>query len=405
MQIRRMIFCIVTAWPAISCADSLDHITRSLTEQYTSIQSLEVKFRVVSPAPSNSPIPQDSLDRAARWEWLISGSKCLISQEPRQYSNSTQFDRIWRSFDGKKGYDVLFWQTDPTRADTIEVTSSISPRYKNETRPATFYGLSLSGRESVLDWLKQRTPTTVHDLGFESIGDHVCRKVEFDNVELGGKKEFNVATVWFDQGADWLPRRVEVFPKRWKELTRQMAAGSVPKNPPPAVTIEPGEAYLQQEVAEFMKVDDPLLGRPRWFPARTAPLGSISSAPDKPRMSTIVLFDSVTVNSPIDDSRFVPASSPGTMIRDNTVGGIPQAVVVGGPEGTAIRIKMAKLQSPDADSRVEHSEAPVPAKVSQATSNRKPPDARFQHVAWGRWVALSASALLVALVYRKRYAV
>lgn len=405
MQIRGVMFCIVLALPGVSRADSLDRITRSLTEQYTSIQTLEVKFRVVSPVASDSPITQEGLDRAARWEWVISDSKCLISQEARQYTNSTQFDRIWRSFDGTKGYDVLFWQTDPTRADTIEVTSSISPRYKNEAWPATFYGLSLSGRESVLDWLKQRTPTTVHDFGAENIGDHVCRKVEFDNVELGGKKELNLATVWFDQDADWLPRRVEVLPKRWKELTRQMAAGTIPKNPPPAVTIEPGEAYLQQEVAEFMKVSDPLLGRPRWFPARTAPLGSVSSAPDKPRMSTMILFDSVTVNSPIDDSRFVPASSPGTMIRDNTVGGIPQVTVVGGQEGTATRIKMAKLQSPDAHPKAENSQVPSPSKVSQATSNRKPPDARFQHVAWGRWVALSAAVLVVALAYRKRYAV
>lgn len=405
LSLQKVVFCVAIVLPGMSRADSLDGIERSLTEQYTSIKMLEVKFRVVSPVPSTGPIPKEALDQAARWEWLISGSRCLIAQEARQYSNSAMFDRIWRSFDGKKGYDVLFWQTDPTRADTIEMTSSLSPRYKNEARPATFYGLSLSGRESVLDWLKQRTPTTVHDLGSENIGDHVCRKVEFENVELGGKKELNLATVWFDQGTDWLPRRVEVLPRRWIELSRQMTAGTVPVNPAPAVKLEPGEVYLQQEVVDFMKVDDPFLGRPRWFPARTAPLGSVSSAPDKPRMSTIVLFDSVTVNSPVDESRFVPESSPGTMIRDHTVAAPSQVSVVGGEEGTAIRIKMAKLQSPDAGPGGANSRMPTPSKSGQATSPGKPLDARFQRFAWGRWAALSTVVLVVALASRKRFAV
>eukprot|EP00475_Leptophrys_vorax_P027882 TRINITY_DN39884_c0_g1_i3.p1 TRINITY_DN39884_c0_g1~~TRINITY_DN39884_c0_g1_i3.p1 ORF type:complete len:327 (+),score=-4.68 TRINITY_DN39884_c0_g1_i3:90-1070(+) len=320
MRLFGMIACILFAIARTSRADSLEAIERSLMEQYTSIQTLEVKFRVVGPVAGDAPIPQEALDTASHWEWLMSGPKRLISQEAKQYSDSSKFNRIWRSFDGQKGYDVLFWQTDPTRADTITVTSSISPLYKNDARPAAFYGLSLLGREGVLDWLKQRTPGTVRDLGSESVRDHVCQKVEFENVELGGAKGLNLATVWFDRDADWLPRRIEVFPKRWIELSRQMTAGTIPSNPPPSVKIEPGEVMLQQEVAEFMKVDDPLLGRPRWFPSRTAPLGSVSSAPSKPRMSTVVLFDSIKVNSPVDDSRFVPESSPGTLIREKKKG-------------------------------------------------------------------------------------
>ena len=334
----------------------------------------------------------------------MSGYKRLILKEPKKYSNSAHFDRIWRSFDGQKGYDVLFWQTDPARADTINITSSLNPLHSQDARPAALYGLSFLGRESVLDWLRHRTPATVRDLGTEKLGDHICQKVEFENLELGGKKGLNLGMVWFDKDADWLPRRIDVFPKRWIELSRQMTAGTVPTNPAPAVKIEPGEVMLQQEVAEFVKVADPLLGRPRWFPSRSGPVGDVRTAPAGARMSTIVLIESVKVNSPIDDSRFVPESSPGTMIRDNTAGVTPTLTFVGGDQGTAIRIQMSKRQSPDGDQGLQVPDAPNSASPTPVNSLRRPPDARLYAVAWGRWIAVAGLMLVVALVVRRRNA-
>lgn len=69
--------------------------------------------------------------------------------------------------------------------------------------------------------------------------------------------------MWFDAGADWLPRKVACTSLRYIELARRQLELN-PKNMQPIrMTVEPGEVTQVYEVLSFMQVEDPLLGRKR----------------------------------------------------------------------------------------------------------------------------------------------
>ena len=92
-------------------ADALTVIERSLNEQYTSLQSIDVKFRLVHNVPKGEQITKEMLSATPQWEWVKSGAKLLIAREAQKTKaalpGKDRFYRVWRCFDGDKGIDVL----------------------------------------------------------------------------------------------------------------------------------------------------------------------------------------------------------------------------------------------------------------------------------------------------------
>lgn len=395
-----LLFCRVSF-----AADALTAIERSLNEQYTSLQTIDVRFRLVHNVPKGEKITPEMLKATPQWEWVKSGSKLLIAREAQKTKISVpgkdRFYRIWRCFDGDKGIDVRFWQTDPTRVDAVVYTKSMSPRYFAEAQPRLLFGFDVFGVEyGVLDLLKSRNSNSVRDLGEDAVEGHVCQKVEFHEVNVGGIVGKTMATVWFDKQADWLPRKVWTVPKRWVEIANDAKRDSKAKgNPPPAITptIEPGEMFGDLQVAEFIQVDDPILGRKRWFPSRSFPLEMAMAG--RPVYS-VTFIDSVVVNSPIDDSRFVPEESLGTVYEDQRIAGPPAQRIVGGNDGTAVRIQMSEIESLD----------PRPATQSSGSSrmvsshSNSPIDAREKRSNWSWWMILTGTAVVALLLLRRRIA-
>ena len=246
----------------------------------------------------------------------------------------------------------------------------------------------------VLDWLKRRTPDKVRDLGVEVIDGHECRKVEFDNVPSKGLYRTR-AWVWFDAGADWLPRQISCAPLRYFELVRQHQEthpdqkGPVRMSP---MSIEPGEAIHAHKVLSFMQVDDPLLGRKRWFP----------KSGGKSETSVSFEVDSVVINQPIDDSRFVPVAVAGTQIEDQTTQNVPRITIHGGNEGLIARKELVEAQSMEIQSK----RLPAVGKnvTPQATTPLvfPAPDARPQRMAWW-WPVVAAVGLSVLAVWFRKW--
>ena len=380
-------------------ADALTVIERSLNEQYTSLQSIDVKFRLVHNVPKGEQITKEMLSATPQWEWVKSGAKLLIAREAQKTKaalpGKDRFYRVWRCFDGDKGIDVRFWQTDPTRVDAVVYTKAMSPRYFAEAQPRLLLGFDMLGAEfGALDLLKSRNSNSVRDLGEDAVEGHVCQKVEFHEVNVGGVVGKTLATVWFDKLADWLPRKVWIVPKRWIEIADEAKRDSKSKGITPTITptIEPGEMYGDLQVAEFMQVDDPILGRKRWFPSRSFPL-ELSMA-GKPVYS-VTFIDSVVVNSPIDDSRFIPQESLGTVYEDQRIAGPPAQRIVGGNEGAAIRLQMSEIESLD----------PRPATQSSgpglSSNSNTPIDARAKPSNW-LWVMILSGTAVVALLFLRR---
>ena len=394
---------LLVAAPTVADDQVLSTIERNLAEQYSSIRNIEVKFRVLPSVPADGPMPQKSLDEATSWEWLQSDSKKLVRQHPHRHSNG-QISLTWYSFDGRKAYEMWCWQTDGSRPDTIRIRDSIDPSYYSSASPIWMLGLQWSGCDTnVLDWLKRRTPATVRDLGVERIADRDCRKVEFDNVPVRGKFGTR-AIVWFDPEADWLPRRLNMFPLRHFEMARrQLEArpGDVTPLPPMSLSFEPGETIGHHEVLNYLRVEDALLGRPRWFP-KQAQGGRVRKQGTPGEITTIFEVDSVVLNQPIDAARFIPLPAPGTQTEDFTAEGGPRFTIFGGNEGLAIRREMNEAQSMEGP-------RPKPAVNTQqgvATQATKPgvistPDARPLKRSWW-WSVAAATGVLVALVsFRK----
>ncbi len=184
--IRAIIVTLVIASTSARAEDHLSLIERSLTEQYSSIHSVEVKFRIRSNAWNLSPEEKSRVAEFTHWEWLQSGTKRLIRKEPERLYDG-QMNLLWYSFDGQRAFEMMCWQTDGTRPQTIRITPSINPNYYRDAVPVWMWGLHVPSCDTpVLDWLKRRTADKVRDLGLDAIDGHACRKVEFDNVPVQG---------------------------------------------------------------------------------------------------------------------------------------------------------------------------------------------------------------------------
>ena len=141
--LRSIIVFWAIASVSVSAEDSLSVIERSLSEQYSSIRSVEVKFRVRRNLSNLSPNQKRPAEFAS-WEWLLSDTKRLIRREPEPLPN-WQMSLEWYSFDGRQAYEMWCWQTDGTRPDTIRITSSIKGTYSANAIPERLWGLTVGG--------------------------------------------------------------------------------------------------------------------------------------------------------------------------------------------------------------------------------------------------------------------
>ncbi len=333
MKIARYLRNVLTAASILvagigNAEDNLAVIERNLAEQYSSIRSVEVQFRVIAMAPAEGPLSQENLDRAVRWEWLIDGAKKLIRSDPQRIADGQSYLE-WYSFDGVKAYEASCYQADGSKLETIRIRSAINRSYFHRAVPSAMLGLHVGNCDSnTLDWLSRRTAETVQDLGIERIRDRDCRKVQFDNVPVGGKF-LTRAIVWFDSTVDWLPCKLQWGPRRLAERPPEVASSKQPM----VLTLAPGETIGRIEVTEYFRVEDPLLGRERWFPKRAqVAMGNVA---------TVFQIDKVVLNQSIEGTRFIPTPVPGTQVDDQT-SGQPTLVLHGGEEGLVQRQNMLR---------------------------------------------------------------
>ena len=107
------------------------------------------------------------------------------------------------------------------------------------------------------------------------------------------------------------------------------------------MTVGPGEVTQVYEVLSFMQVEDPLLGRKRWFPKkRRIQPGSHGST-----HTSDFEVDTVVLNQPIAGSRFVPVPVPGTRTEDFTTREGLVLTIHGGEEGLVVHRELSKAQS------------------------------------------------------------
>jgi len=105
-SLRATVAILITASTPAMAEDHLSVIERSLTEQYSSIQSVEVKFRIRSNAWNLSPEEKSRVAEFTHWEWLRSDTKRLIRKEPERLIDG-QMSLIWYSFGFIRGFGGL----------------------------------------------------------------------------------------------------------------------------------------------------------------------------------------------------------------------------------------------------------------------------------------------------------
>jgi len=292
----------------------------------------------------------------------------------------------------------MCWQTDGTRPQTIRITPSINPNYYGYALPEWMWGLHVNGCDtSVLDWLKRRTPDKVRDLGLDAIDGHECRKVEFDNVPVQGLYRTR-AWVWFDAGADSLPRKIACASLRYVELARRQLELDSKNMEPIRMTVEPGEVTQVYEVLSFMEVEDSMLGRKRWFPKAR----KIQPSPHSSAHTSDFEVDAVVLNKPIADSRFVPVPVTGTRTEDFTTRDGLVLTIHGGEEGLMVHRELSKAQSVETLSEQRSAVAKETTSKSAVRVGGQSPNARPKRIAWW-WPVVAAAVLLVLSVSIRKW--
>ena len=280
---------------------------------------------------------------------------------------------------------------------SARITPSINPNYYRDAIPELLWGLHVPVCDApVLDWLKRRTADKVRDLGLDVLDGHECRKVEFDNVPVQGLYRTR-AWVWFDAGADWLPRKIACAPLRYVEIARRQLELD-PKNMEPiSITFEPGEVAQAYEVHSFMQVEDPLLGRKRWFPKSR----KIQPGPHSSAHASDFEVDTVVLNQPIDSSRFVPVPVPGTRTEDFMTGAGLVVTIHGGEEGLIIHRNLARAQSVETLSQQRSAVTKETTPKTAVPSGRISPNAQPKRAAWWLPVVAAAGLLMLSVSIRK----
>ncbi len=364
----------------------LKQIRAEYRGRFNSIRTMRIKFRDMPPL--NREGKYDETISPKSFEWFVSGDKQLLTQEPWEYprtdpesANSPisefQATGAWDSFDGRTGYQVLYWPKYPDEVWKIFRTKSLPDAIRNNSLPV-YLGLRLVHSQiSLVDQLDQ--PGTAVT-GRELVGDAPCVKVQLASYEPwpGLKHDF---VVWLDAEHGYVLRKFRFQPLRLRDL--KFNKDSKP------IELVNGESTDGVCTTELRAVLDPVTGQQRWFPVSFA--GSFAKPP-------YYVIDELEINLKIDSSKFTPAFPLGAEIVDLSKDSKGQeSYAVGGEEGLALLRKRMN------EHRIDGPQDTNSGSVLYSTSefNAQPPTgSRLPQSAW--IVSIVCFVISIVAVYQQR---
>ena len=312
-------------------AMTLDQLRAFVREELTSIASVSCSFRL--------KYSKEDGDDPQNWpvhEWAEQGHKKLCRMLPHQnylMKRKGQWLQEWNSYDGQTGYLVIF-RMDSPEIDVVQRFDRVPEKCQTYAIPGQYLGRTIHGsNESLLDLLMRADARFRNTGGLIDFQGHKCWMVDLGPYDLEGSK-LNYLRVWFDPEFGYLPRRIESVPVRFVDASSNDQRRNF--------AFAPGEALWFTEVGDFMPVEDPALGRSRWFPKTLKHTGKITS-----------VVESVRINQPLADDAFVPKLSPGVRVIYNPRSTNERIEVIGGsPQPTKpVEVQSANTTPPTAPVR------------------------------------------------------
>ena len=353
------------AAPPVTVAD-----IRQAMEQYQqTLHSLNVEY-VVRASPDwhfknleNQP--------EYRWNWIVSGRKKLLTQEPALIPGTKTISRLWESFDGTNGYAVSYHAGDPTLVRRVDILPTEPGQLIIRQGLASALGwapLNPKSPDTVLSLLRKTNVTKIEEELLDGIS---CSKVSLGEVGTfvdGGPRHEAIA--WFSPSHGLLPRRIAVLP-----------IVSLEGNNTKHVELPAGSFPMFVDILEFKEFDDTLFKQKRWFPHRVQTRALFSHE---------VSVKSVSLNQPVPATTFVPEMPPGTEVVTLASGSsTSKTEYVGGVEGE--RLNNQRLQQSGEQTK------PLPAPVSSA--HFTPVNASPRQGSYFSYWILAGSLLLIIVAY------
>ena len=361
----------------VSDAETIRKIRAEYRERATAIRTIRIKFH--HPVNPN----HGGVNEPKRYEWLVSGAKQRLTQEawkdhfaaresPDSPNSKLPPQSSWESFDGKTGYQVIYWLNKPDQISKIFESKSLPNEVRGNWLPVHFGILLPYSQIRLVDHLER--PETVV-LGSEAVSDARCVKLRLATYEPTAGSKHDV-TVWLDEEHDFLLRRIAVDPVRLRDAVTGTAEDPI--------ELEEKEISFAGITSSVISVRDPLSSRMRWF------AGSFS---------THTFIDEIIINEAIDPREFTPTPTVGAEIIKMDAN--YASYIVGGDEGLAVHREM--MQSERIDDTATHQLAAMPTtpRIVQNWNATPPTENWLGSSMWILAVACFISSICFVL-YRRR---
>jgi hypothetical protein len=283
--------------------------------ELTSIASISCRYRMKHSKedgddPKNWPVH----------EWAEQGSRKLCRMLPWQPPHlKGGWLQQWMSYDGQVGYLVIF-RIDTDEIDTIQKFDRIPDGYGVHAVPAVYIGRSVyNSNESLLDLLARPDAKLQRKHMFNG---HECYLVDLGPYDRLGQR-LNYLRVWIDPAVGYLPRHISSIPVRFMDAKSDDERRQF--------QLVEGEDLWLLDVDDFVEVDDPVMGRRRWFPRTLKHSGKVAA-----------VVDSVSINHSLSNESFVPQATTGVRIVHNPRSAQERTEIVG---ATAASIHPVAVES------------------------------------------------------------
>ncbi len=264
-----------------------------------SVVSLAVTYTVQPLLTDHQPDPKrQSLD----WTWAKSGQREVVFTNPAFVGYGLSIARLWSAFDGSDGIDVAFWAFDSQLAARMQMVHRDTSSVAKLAVPAGSLGWTVPHCESLVAMLEQANSnellreSTKYMVGPNKFVERPAVKWVLKRFQLRETFPEHTVIAYFDPAHDWLPCQIEIIP------TMLLTAVLPPKELPEGTTL------YAMVVEKYIEAEDPVVGRPRYFPGTIRVYGSPPS---------LITTNSVRFNAGVEESMFSPPVSPGTLIVKN----------------------------------------------------------------------------------------
>jgi hypothetical protein len=315
LTIAFVIWLVTLAPPARGDDPSLNDLRVQLTDQLTSINSIECRYTV----------QQRPSEIECTWTWCEDGDRKSVISEPYTRPDGEYELRRWFSFDGDYGYNVAYDPESPDHILHIYKSAAVPWPYFGSPSPEKYTGRRLHGTNETLLTLLHREQAVI--LGRDAVDGHDCVHLDLGECQSGSHRYHWEA--WLDPAFDHLPRRLYATLLVTDERTQQLSDLGY---------------HHEKAVQEFRKVHDEFLDRERWFPVRMSSTSGLEgqTIDGVEFQSSVLSVLSIRINAPIPDDRFTPQPEFGTTIYDETV--VPTRVTVHGGEAAVQAMRDATVQ-------------------------------------------------------------